>query len=266
MQRHSRAFTLIELLVVIAIIAILAAILFPVFAQAREQARSTQSLMQMKQVGIALQMYIDEQDSNFPLTRTGSGVNSSGAPIGPWLNWKHGIQPYMKNRDVVRDPVNPAREVFDEISDPANGNFNANRPFNTYRSYFYYRAFHVTGNWQDAAPYNQSAIENPSGALTFSENKDVFGDYGPWMRYIARGVGTWRSYSNWGGGKREDKQFVVVFADTSAKIVPMRRSCGTNGSLNMWQYDPALPYTSVQINGAPADISWLKTFCNTLPF
>jgi prepilin-type N-terminal cleavage/methylation domain-containing protein len=266
MQHKTRAFTLIELLVVIAIIAILAAILFPVFAQAREQARTTQSLMQMRQIGLALQMYVDEFDSTLPLTRTGSGVAADGRPIGPWLNWKHHIQPYMKNREVIRDPVNPAREVFDETSDPRNPGFNPNRPFDTFRSYFYYRAFHITGSWQDRAPYMQSAIENPSNALVFSENKDVFPDYGPWMRYIPRGVGTWRSWSNWGGGKREDKYFVVVFADSSARMVPMRRTCGAPGALNMWQYDPGVSYRNFPIEGQPADIEWIKTFCNTLPF
>ena len=64
MKRH--AFTLIELLVVIAIIAILAAILFPVFAQAREQARSTSCLSNMKQIGLSVKMYAQDYDEEFP--------------------------------------------------------------------------------------------------------------------------------------------------------------------------------------------------------
>src|ERR1043166_4890534 len=62
-----KGFTLIELLVVIAIIAILAAILFPVFAQAREQARSTACLSNTKQIGLAVHMYAQDYDEAFPM-------------------------------------------------------------------------------------------------------------------------------------------------------------------------------------------------------
>ena len=63
---RKRAFTLIELLVVIAIIAILAAILFPVFARAREQARKTTCLSNLKEIGTASLMYVQDYDETFP--------------------------------------------------------------------------------------------------------------------------------------------------------------------------------------------------------
>src|SRR5215831_10951921 len=64
----SPGFTLIELLVVIAIIAILAAILFPVFAKAREKARMTSCMNNMKQIGIGFKMYLDNYDDTYPLS------------------------------------------------------------------------------------------------------------------------------------------------------------------------------------------------------
>jgi prepilin-type N-terminal cleavage/methylation domain-containing protein/prepilin-type processing-associated H-X9-DG protein len=80
-MRHKRGFTLIELLVVIAIIAILAAILFPVFAQAREKARASGCLSNMKQIALGLHMYIQDYDENTPggcFALYGCGESSTG--------------------------------------------------------------------------------------------------------------------------------------------------------------------------------------------
>jgi prepilin-type N-terminal cleavage/methylation domain-containing protein/prepilin-type processing-associated H-X9-DG protein len=110
MRRH--AFTLIELLVVIAIIAILAAILFPVFAQAREKARQSTCLSNLKQVGNALMMYTQDYDEILPVQPAGSPGRTDRAvldfadpTLANWrLNWIWSVQPYVKNWGVFRCP------------------------------------------------------------------------------------------------------------------------------------------------------------------
>src|SRR5881409_3101329 len=86
-RRASRAFTLIELLVVIAIIAILAAILFPVFAQAREKARQTTCMSNCKQLGNALEMYIQDYEESLPRVWT------AGPPARDWAT---DLLPYIR--------------------------------------------------------------------------------------------------------------------------------------------------------------------------
>jgi prepilin-type N-terminal cleavage/methylation domain-containing protein/prepilin-type processing-associated H-X9-DG protein len=116
--RIRRAFTLIELLVVIAIIAILAAILFPVFAQAREKARQTTCLSNQKQIGLGMLMYSQDYDELMPLARVQSvagGAWTGGYMTSPpnWrpgnvalrsLFWANSIQPYLKNGDLYKCP------------------------------------------------------------------------------------------------------------------------------------------------------------------
>ena len=90
-HRPRRGFTLIELLVVIAIIAILAAILFPVFARAREAARATACLSNVRQISMGVAQYIQEYDEQFPFIR------------GDYA-WVNTVQPYMKSRQILRCP------------------------------------------------------------------------------------------------------------------------------------------------------------------
>lgn len=95
----ARGFTLIELLVVIAIIAILAAILFPVFARARESARATTCRSNLKQLGSAFMMYIQDYDEKLPRIWTGNSDIRTGI-----TNWGSALLPYVKNRPVYRCP------------------------------------------------------------------------------------------------------------------------------------------------------------------
>jgi len=96
-MRTSRGFTLIELLVVIAIIAILAAILFPVFARAREKARQTSCLSNLKQIGLGIMMYTQDYDEVLP-------PGSCQPTPGWYMHWQIVIEPYLKNDQIFFCP------------------------------------------------------------------------------------------------------------------------------------------------------------------
>jgi prepilin-type N-terminal cleavage/methylation domain-containing protein/prepilin-type processing-associated H-X9-DG protein len=102
-------FTLIELLVVIAIIAILAAILFPVFAQARDKARMTACISNMRQIGAGMMMYVQDYDETYPYLRFQgwSDNNTSDAKGKRIYTWRNAIRPYLKSLDVLGCPSNP---------------------------------------------------------------------------------------------------------------------------------------------------------------
>jgi prepilin-type N-terminal cleavage/methylation domain-containing protein/prepilin-type processing-associated H-X9-DG protein len=139
-RRHS-AFTLIELLVVIAIIAILAAILFPVFAQAREKARSASCMNNLKQIATGYMAYSSDYDGTFPGIYAWSTVNTFNAaadvpndPFGTgsstrkaWTSQIPGIyllmQPYMKNWQVINCLSGTRPAGYEVIDDPSSGTY-----------------------------------------------------------------------------------------------------------------------------------------------
>ncbi|MEO7715979.1 MAG: DUF1559 domain-containing protein [Capsulimonas sp.] len=95
--KSKSGFTLIELLVVIAIIAILAAILFPVFAKAREKARQISCVSNLKQIGLGIMQYTQDNDEILPMARINDGKNSP---------WQEQIMPYVKSTGVFKCPSN----------------------------------------------------------------------------------------------------------------------------------------------------------------
>jgi prepilin-type N-terminal cleavage/methylation domain-containing protein/prepilin-type processing-associated H-X9-DG protein len=111
-----RGFTLIELLVVIAIIAILAAILFPVFAQARESARKASCLSNTKQLGLGVMMYVQDYDEMYPCNSWDTPFipttdhESRSAVYPSAVQWVWRTMPYIKNK-----------QIFVCLSDPAGG-------------------------------------------------------------------------------------------------------------------------------------------------
>lgn len=120
-MKNKKAFTLIELLVVIAIIAILASILFPVFAQAKQAAKKTGDLSNLKQIGIALMLYAGDYDDRTPMVKM-MGTHQ--------ISWVDELQPYTKARLLNRSPLDNSAQ------------WSANNRITTYALNAYFDNFH----------------------------------------------------------------------------------------------------------------------------
>ena len=164
---NRRGFTLIELLVVIAIIAILAAILFPVFAQAREKARSTSCLSNVKQLGLGMMMYSQDYDELYPLSVATYGASyflgGYSVPAG-WDNpvdaafeaasnatWANSVQPYLKNYNILACPSAEKRDIGWSVGQ---------RKEPSYVSYAYNGILHG---------FSQAGVIAPANVIMFSE-------------------------------------------------------------------------------------------------
>jgi prepilin-type N-terminal cleavage/methylation domain-containing protein/prepilin-type processing-associated H-X9-DG protein len=154
-----RGFTLIELLVVIAIIAILAAILFPVFAKAREKARQTSCLSNEKEIVLALLMYVQDYDERFPHCWNGPAV--PGVRGQTCLGWQHVVQPYIKNSQIMKCPSYPTNGWNpSDNQEPNNFGYAWDYVYPTYGANYNY----IVGVWRALAE-----IAKPSETILISE-------------------------------------------------------------------------------------------------
>lgn len=268
-RSSSRGFTLIELLVVIAIIAILAAILFPVFAQAREKARQTTCLSNMKQIGTANLMYMqDADDTAYPYRHNvpapGYGI-ATGRPRVIFYNQL--LDPYIKSYAVWRCPSNPNAWVNDNNTVPrADGTFDSyggqnsyglnNFVFNPRRSggsdtgitFAEIAAEADTVMMVDTIYYN-TLPRNPTRLKGDPVNFDpIASGYGSYWRNIASTTWPGNDTDAIAQGKKRHQGFVVtLFADGHAKAIPYDRLVNdlTNNPMNSiwdpWKKGPYVP-------------------------
>jgi prepilin-type N-terminal cleavage/methylation domain-containing protein/prepilin-type processing-associated H-X9-DG protein len=164
-------FTLIELLVVIAIIAILAAILFPVFAQAREKARQTACLSNQKQIGTALALYVQDYDETTPSAMTYGRWWTKLAPkTWPPPFARDQLMPYVKNEALWFCPSIPRSRIF-HPPNAKNGTFADNET-----SYFWNYACQERGR----GPKGEVLAARSVAAVPYPAEQPMFWDIPYW--------------------------------------------------------------------------------------
>ncbi len=181
---NRRAFTLIELLVVIAIIAILAAILFPVFAQAREKARQTACISNGRQIGIGLTMYLQDYDEAFPPADYGAAVTTAPFTQFAWYSGAGGavyyppccfdlLQPYEKNLQIHKCPSD-ASGLPSALTFKVNGTGQPLQPLSyALNRYFFYD--YSTFKFNPAASTALAAIIAPANRIFVTESVSSLG-------------------------------------------------------------------------------------------
>lgn len=216
------AFTLIELLVVIAIIAILAAILFPVFSQAKEAAKRAASLSNVRQIGLAMNMYITDSDDVTPAVYSYSDGRS--------LDFYQLMQPYVKNMDVFYSPVWERRDAAScSNTNTVPGAFVPTQ-VDRCLGYGYNWGFGIWAGgalvgFQRAFPggnvlpgISSTEVEEPASLA-------AFGDTYNGRRYTISGIGSilqWYTGPTRNSALRHGGNFNVAFMDGHAKGTKMR--------------------------------------------
>lgn len=260
-----RAFSLIELLFVIAIISLLAALLFPVFSKARENARSTLCLSNMKQMGTALHLYVQDYGETYPMNRLPDathemkGCTLTGGSTYPLsnleessVNWRRVIQPYIKNKQVQICPSNSYAN-----STPMAGIVPGDQTNHYYQpkdylplSYAYNGTFFheaipacLYGEELDR-PRSLSEISNSSNLILLLESRLPMPDLGNWAINFQVGAAGHYAFQSHNGFLN------FLFADTHAKRVKFAAACTSK----MWSDTfPVGDYSCQQLDQLPEE-------------
>jgi prepilin-type N-terminal cleavage/methylation domain-containing protein/prepilin-type processing-associated H-X9-DG protein len=223
--RQKRGFTLIELLVVIAIIAILAAILFPVFAQAREKARQSTCLSNFKQIGLGVMMYLQDWDETSPLSRV--FPLPGGAACGQKVvTWKTATLPYVKNFEVYRCPSNRHNKEGDETKGATSLG---------YPTFPISYAYNGTVLWTDVSkqvPLRAAAVTEPARYIMLVESNSACADMGIWaLQTVSIGWGLTAGFF-----MHPTRFMQVLYLDGHAKSIKFRSTMGKNNDDQQWSF------------------------------
>ncbi|HEX2999380.1 MAG TPA: DUF1559 domain-containing protein [Armatimonadota bacterium] len=247
-----KGFTLIELLVVIAIIAILAAILFPVFARARENARKATCMSNLKQLGTAFTMYAQDYDECWPICSYYDCFTTGNAWVPGSLPWPFTLQPYLKNRGVLVCPSDGekacmTKDIYVPMMTvagyaPASASFAdmaAAFPL-SYASNYLIHA--TTGNGQ-VVNNSMAAIQSASKTFLISEFGKGSYAYSVWYMHPGYGAG-----ARWEAGARHMDGRNWLFCDGHVKWYHELCAAGTAQGTVQAAYrnagiydDPTLP-------------------------
>ena len=261
-----RAFTLIELLVVIAIIAILSAILFPVFARAKEAAKKSADLSNVKQLSTGIQIYMADYDDNMP--QAGWSANQTSTGANSCYSWRWNVLSYVKSKDVYASPQNPFinEPIWNgqcfwsgEGVNPLPNTETMERLDGIKRSY----AASIAWGWKyehsglglpnpHGSPVNGTANPRPANILMLVPTRDFYPDLGPWTLGWTGGWlgnrGVWNVYNGFAN---------VSYMDTHAKAV---NPCSLLGN-QTWAWGQE-PHESYQFewaaNGMPPN--WVESY------
>lgn len=219
-SRTPRGFTLIELLVVIAIIAILAAILFPVFAQAREAARKASCQSNLKQISTAIGMYNQDFDGSYPMVRYGN--------VAVHDTWKQELYPYTKNLGIFQCPSNSGATGTLTNGDCGYSAGSVSVPPQSYA----WATANGANPAENAFSYgegvggpNEAIIQQTASQLVVVESISTCADLCEWCAYYGAGPSANNAHSGTSN---------FLFADYHVKAMKWGQ---TMTPYNMWQFD-----------------------------
>jgi prepilin-type N-terminal cleavage/methylation domain-containing protein/prepilin-type processing-associated H-X9-DG protein len=229
-----RGFTLIELLVVIAIIAILAAILFPVFAKAREKARQASCQSNLKQIALAALMYASDYDQRpLPMYTFGWKVTGTAGTWSSRIWWNGLIEPYTKNRQILACPSASFDPAYFDANTPCGAPQDSIVRHHTGVGYNWYRndVGADTGYWYQI---KDATVQSPASKVTFMDSLCVVAGPNPALWGTDNFVGWVTNGDPWGDEIRHNGGNNVAFYDGHVKFM-------MKSAMNEAMFNPLVP-------------------------